>query len=358
MMNKTERGFMRRFVVVMVLALVIFCKPNLVAYAAKTPAAVWWDDNADKAGIARCSDVEGAKEYKFTLYKGEKVITEGTSKEPKYDFAKDLAQYFNQRWNDSFYVRVQATDSQGTSRKSDASNCFEEKQWIETFYYRSGKGDNISTQMGDYTNIDVYIESCGPNALPYLSTGCGSKITHIEWEKTENLKEGERTTAKVTIVPTDGCTLVLPKGGKSVNLHGNASLYKYSRKGQTFTLEIDYHIPGKLEAPVATYWDDKADKAGMARCTEVEHAKEYIFTLYRGREAIATVKNTQPKYDFVHELADNYSRRNNDSYYFTVQVTSDKEGVEASNFNASQDFTTTMWKDLKEYCNSKKIELR
>lgn len=358
-MTNQTRGFIRRsLLAVITMGILLF--PTMVVQAKNkipnTPQAVWWDEKPKMAGVARCNEVEGAEEYCFKLYRNSEQIAEATKKENKCDFAKDLAKYFARREATDYYVKVVAINKEGKSAISKPSQSFEKEQWIELFYYCTQKNIKVTTKKSDVTQISVCVNSQGFETLPTIESGENCQITNIEWNKTENLRVAGRVTAIVTLIPRSGGEIFLLEGKKSIELRGSeAKLYQYEREHQTFTLEIDYIVPGRLNAPSAVWWDDKSDKAGVARCSEVEYADEYTFLLYRNGEQIASKTSKDNHCDFANELENYCYSSKNARVYFTVKVSSQKTHVQSScQSDASNYFTSQMWSDFIEYCKSKK----
>lgn len=106
--------------------------------------------------------------------------------------------------------------------------------------------------------------------------------------------------------------------------------------------------------PQAVWWDEKSDKAGVARCNEVEYADEYTFLLYRNGKQIASKTSKDNHCDLAKEMENYCYTSKNTSVYFTVEVSSKKAHVHANQSNASDDFTARMWSDLIEYLRNKK----
>lgn len=357
MTNKTRGAIRRSILAVITMGILLF--PTMVAQAKNktpnTPQAVWWDEKPEMAGVARCSEAEGAEEYCFKLYRNGELIANVTKKESKCDFAKDLAKYFARREAAYYYFKVVAVNKVGKSAISKESENFKKEQWTELFYYCMKKNIEVTTKKSDVTTIDVRLNSQGFEALPIIESGENCQITNIDWNKTAELKAGQRVTATVTIVPRAGCEIFLLEGKDSICLSGSeAKLYQYEREGQTFTLEIDYIVPGRLNAPTAVWWDEKSDKAGVARCNEVEYADEYTFLLYRNGKQIASKTSKDNHCDLAKEMENYCYTSKNTSVYFTVEVSSKKAHVHANQSNASDDFTARMWSDLIEYLRNKK----
>lgn len=362
MTNKTKR-FMKRCLLLAVVTLGMLYTTSMVALAKpqlpEKPTAVWWDEKPDKAGVARCNEVNGAEKYNFKLYREGDLIVTRTSPDNHYDFARDLAECFYDRKNANYYVKAQAVNETGMSKISEKSAGLKKEQWIELFYYCYKEDIEIKSrpETGTVSTIDVYVKSEGFQALPTISVGNGCKIEKVKWSKTTALKVGQRVTAMVTIIPEGQCEILLSKGKESIKLQGSdATLYQYQREGQSFNLEIDYIVPGRLETPTAVWWDEKSTKAGVARCNEVEYATEYTFTLYVGSERI-TVTTENNYYDFAKELAKNYCNRSK-GIYFTVQVSSNHKAIQKSCVSsASNNFTQIQWNDLLEYCEKEGIKV-
>lgn len=204
-------------------------------------------------------------------------------------------------------------------------------------------------------SLNIKVKSTGDLSLPEVTESSNKyDITSVTWDKTEDLKAGERVTATVTVTPLDDYEILLRDGRKSISISGTgAELYKYERDGENFILQIDYIIRGDLEAPEEAWWDE--NNAGVARCEKVENADEYKFILYKDSKKIAEKTNSRPKYDFAEELAEHFYDRNKKDFYFKVRVTSDYGNSYRSEYIDSEYFD--QWTDLYYYCKDKGIKV-
>lgn len=143
---------------------------------AEEPEDVWWSE--DNAGVARCSEVSYAKEYRFTLYKNKTKIAEKTTKKNKYDFARELADNYYDRNNKDFYFKVRVLLDTGDKSDYVESEYFDD--WTDLYYYCKDEKIPINYNKNDSNWNDNYnTPSCGPS---YGSTSGPSSSGRYGWQ--------------------------------------------------------------------------------------------------------------------------------------------------------------------------------
>ncbi len=206
----------------------------------------------------------------------------------------------------------------------------------------------------DIREVTIKVRATGDLSLPDVQSGSSKyDVTEVEWNKTDGLQAGQKVRAKVTITPEEGRRILLRNGRNSITISGSgAKLYKYRIEAEDLILEIDYTIRGDLEAPENAWWDE--DNVGIAKCTQMDYAKQYQFVLYKGSTKIVSETTKKPKYDFVRKLAEHYYDRNKKDFWFKVRVTFE-DGEGKSDYVESDYFDD--WTELYYYCEDEHITL-
>lgn len=206
----------------------------------------------------------------------------------------------------------------------------------------------------DIRSITIRVREAGDLSYPEISTSSSSKysVTAVEWnKKEEELVAGQRIIATVTIEPEGDRRILLRDGKRSISISGSGEVKGYKRLGESIVVEIYYRVRGDAESPDDAWWSE--DDAGVAKCSEVSYAKEYRFTLYKGKTKIAEETTRKNKYDFARVLAEHYYDRKQKDFYFRVKVRLDTG--DKSDYIESEEFDD--WTDLYYYCKDKKIPI-
>lgn len=219
----------------------------------------------------------------------------------------------------------------------------------------------------EISTITIKVKTTGDLSLPEITTDSSKyKVEgEPEWSQTEDLKAGQKLTAKVTIAPEEGYEILIAKKdySKKIKVTGGAAEFsKAERKDRNYIVTIKYVVRGDLEEP-NPYWDE--DKPWVARCDSVENATRYEFVLYREnwkgkRTTVAKVETKERNCNFAKDLAKYYYKHDDEpddyEFYFRVRAISNKSFVSESDFQECEDVFDD-WYDLWYYCVDRGISL-